>query len=37
MTVIEGINEDAQGADATLKEELILLASYGDDGTWREE
>jgi hypothetical protein len=31
LPVIEGVD-----AHATLKEELMLLARYGDDGTWRE-
>jgi hypothetical protein len=35
----EGVGEDAQGdeARATWEEQLVMLASYGDDGTWAEE
>jgi hypothetical protein len=34
LPVIEGFDEDARGSDATLKDQLILFASYGDDGAW---
>jgi hypothetical protein len=36
IPVVEGVDEEAEGADATFKDELVLLASYGDDGTWRK-
>jgi len=37
ILVSEGVDEDATGADATFKDDLILLASYDDDvGTWRK-
>ncbi|KIM82177.1 hypothetical protein PILCRDRAFT_8025 [Piloderma croceum F 1598] len=34
ILVAESVDEDA---DATFKDNLILLASYGDGGTWRKE
>ena len=38
LPVHEGVDEDAQGDTATWKEQLMLLASYGDDdGIWKEE
>jgi len=38
LPVHEGVDEDAQGDNATWKEQLMLLASYGDDdGIWKEE
>ena len=35
LLVLESVDEDAQGADATFRDGLIMLAHY--DPTWREE
>jgi hypothetical protein len=31
--IIEDVNDDSQGANATFKDDLMMLAGPGDDGT----
>jgi hypothetical protein len=38
IPVLEGVNEDEQVTHPTYKDELMLMASYGNDaGIWKEE
>jgi hypothetical protein len=35
--VTEDVDDDSRGAHATFKDDLMLLAGPGDDGTWARE
>jgi hypothetical protein len=35
--VVEDVDDDSRGAHATFKDDLMLLAGLGDDGTWARE
>lgn len=35
LLILEGVNENVDGADATMRDELIMMAHY--DPIWREE
>jgi hypothetical protein len=35
--IIDDVDNDSRGAHATFKDDLMLLAGPGDDGTWAKE
>jgi hypothetical protein len=35
--VTEDVDDDPRGANATFKDDLMLLAGPGDDGLWQRE
>ena len=35
--IVDDVDNDSRGAHATFKDDLMLLAGPGDDGTWAKE